>query len=421
MARRFDRAVVLLLLAGCGRAPDAKADAPETADPGVVRVSRAQYTQLPRLTLARDAVVCPDTSRAVCHFARIIAHAVGPHDVSAIFDTGGEETGGTGTRIFDSSGAYVRAVGRAGRGPGEHGMSIEIGFDSALGLTVYDANSAMIHQFDSTGALRSSGRGPRTTGLFAVELGIGDGRVVMFYIPRAATGDSADAQFLVSDGDTAMRQLATVRARALRTASGSQTPLEGFYTAVPSWSAAPGAGPTIVHTPGDRYVIQRIDSAGQRELLIEVDAPLDSVSADDLAVARARWTGMLSRSGVPDRASLRARDIWRLRMTVDRRDRPSVEDEVASAEARAARAHPAISGLEVGVDGTIWAREERKALGDSTRWTGFRPDGIPIGYFILPRKSSLLGGTRQRVLALETDSLDVPVPVWYRLYPPVGR
>lgn len=54
-------------------------------------------------------------------------------------------------RLFDSTGAFVRAVGRRGSGPGEFNSPLGLSIDHAGNLTVYDPLQRRVSVFDSAG------------------------------------------------------------------------------------------------------------------------------------------------------------------------------------------------------------------------------------------------------------------------------
>lgn len=91
-------------------------------------------------------------------FGRIMAIQVDPWGRIYVLDGHAHEV-----RVFDSTGAYVRAFGREGGGPGELRRPMTMLFDPDGNLRVLDPPNNRISVFDTTGAYRA---GPWMAGSF---------------------------------------------------------------------------------------------------------------------------------------------------------------------------------------------------------------------------------------------------------------
>jgi hypothetical protein len=81
------------------------------------------------------------------------------------------------------------------------------------------------------------------------------------------------------------------------------------------------------------------------------------------------------------------------------------------------RTLPPVSEAISGGDGTLWLRRERTAEPEHV-WNVFDPDGAMPGVVRLPRSVSLRDANGDLLVGVETDALDVPYVVVYRIQRP---
>lgn len=96
---------------------------------------------------------------------------------------------------------------------------------------------------------------------------------------------------------------------------------------------------------------------------------------------------------------------------------PPAPEQIAAAYAAsegALRHLPALTGLSIGQDGSIWIRREESAA-DSTTWQLLDVDGAPKGFLRLPIGERVVAAREDIFVTSEVDELDVPYLVRYRL------
>jgi hypothetical protein len=76
-----------------------------------------------------------------------------------------------------------------------------------------------------------------------------------------------------------------------------------------------------------------------------------------------------------------------------------------------------VTALAAGQDGSIWLRREA-VPGDSATWDVLDGDGRLQGTVRLPADQRVVAATAKAVATLETDALDVPYVMRYRLWRP---
>lgn len=352
------------------------------------------YGTMPRLALSPGTAFCAEHDDDGCQFVDIRVAAVGPDGRVALGGTGGELS------QFDSTGRFVRRIGRRGRGPGEYSSVMAMAYDSSAALTLLDLPSRLV-RFDSGGLPLATSRVELPPG--TRQAAFADGRLVFAVLPGAgagAVGDSVDAQFIAIDGTGVPAEvLGRVPSRALARGDGTLTPLAAPFAATPRWGI--GRGGALYFTEGVALRIVRADGDAPRTTVDMAVTP-PPVTAAELDSAREPL--LRGPDGPMPPQMLQA-----------------FRQQAEAALANASQVHPMIDRLAALDDGTVWARETVAAAPDSIRWNGFDGDGRPLGYILLPVTARILGGQRDRLLLVTHDADDVPSAGWYHLHPVPGR
>jgi hypothetical protein len=154
------------------------------------------------------------------------------------------------------------------------------------------------------------------------------------------------------------------------------------------WDVGPGL--SIVYAQGDRMRIERYRGDGVADLLVEGDVPLRAVTSAEVA----RELAPSSTSGSP------APEVFAAQLREAARNAPEF--------------HPAITGLAVLADGSIWAKGSPASESDSTRYDVFSRDGRLTGYVMLPAAARVIDGDANVVLVTTVDSAGAPLAAVYR-------
>lgn len=344
------------------------------------------YDGMPRLALTRGTAFCARPDADGCQFVDILVAAVGPDGRVALGGMGGELS------QFDSTGRFVRRLGRRGSGPGEYRSVGAMTYDSSATLTLFDVPTRLV-RFDSAGGPLATSRVELAPG--SLHAAFARGRLVFAVLPGAAAiGDPVDARFVAVDSaGAATAVLGHAPAHALGTGDGSLTPPLTAFAARPQWGI--GRNGALYFAEGGALHIVRADGDAPRTI-VDMDVTPPPVTAAELDSAR--------------ELMLRAR-AGRMPPEMARIFRQQAEDAVANAAA----VHPMIGALAVLDHGTLWARETSAAVPDSIRWNGFGADGRPLGYILLPVRARILAGERDRLLVVTYGADDVPGAAWWRV------
>jgi len=80
----------------------------------------------------------------------------------------------------------------------------------------------------------------------------------------------------------------------------------------------------------------------------------------------------------------------------------------------AAAHYPAVDGIIVGIDSTVWIR--MRPTRDGVGHLALDHTGAPLGTVLLPPRSRVATGTREALWAVESDALDVQSLVRDRIH-----
>ncbi len=397
--RRVPSAVLLLvLLNACteGKAAKRPMATIDTLPSGVVQVSSAQPT------------LWADSSRAwgIEEVARF-GNAEGPGQLIEPGSMGGDDAGRVYVvdrkpmmvKVFDSTGVFVRAIGREGAGPGE----FRVAFIAVRGsnLVVHDPMNSRTSVFDTSGTYLRSWK---SSCCFWDDIFIDNaGRIyIPTFIPRDSAGGSRGRAFTRyrMTGETLDTLFVPTREgdikewRFVSTGKGKERNM--MSTNVPFTASVVHAfhpdGGVITGWTGD-YRIVRSPAGG-----------------DTTRIVTRAWTA----DQIPE--SLRQAKVDE--MIKNAKD--MVGEEVARGVVKLSdvpTAAPAFVGLKVDPSGAIWARHLIGSDSTKTRFDVFGADGSWLGQLTTPIGLPEYGGmifTRDGLLANVEGDDGLPVIVRLR-------
>lgn len=420
-----DRPILLLLLgitlAACADGSrDDSAETPwvtavdSTGDTIVVRITGAVPEHLHRTLVPELRVGAMDGPEETT-FGNILAVRPAPDGGLVVYD---QQV--PAVRLFDAQGAFVRNLGVKGGGPGEFGHLNGIVTLADGRWVLWDAAGSRLNIHAADGAFERSVRLSvgRTFGqgmLFADALD-------RIYADAVVWRDSADFSrskrglIVLDTAGTVMDTLPYPEwgdPPSLVTASspdgGSTT--TWYVPFMPSSATALLRSGGVVSGPSDPYRFYLVPRDSARPTRIEREHAPAAVSADE----RAYWTEYIGS------AMRRVDPAWRW-------NGPPIP-----------ASKPAYRDLEVGLDGRIWvqlsttsepipeaelpplAPDQAPALRRTTRtrtvYDVYSPSGALLGRVTLPWNTSLSTSAGDLVWGTETDSLDVPYAVRFRIEP----
>lgn len=295
-------------------------------------------------------------------------------------------------KVFDSSGAFIRNVGREGQGPGEFEYVLEIGRCVQGEIWVTDVNQRRHRYTEALEFLTTSryeitplGGGSAynwACNAQGYELVTGWGDFQSEF--REGYYQAQAPVLLLKDGelvaDFGMR-LSSERIGSLRpdgTPAGSGPHPFGRATVVGLADDRAYIG------SADGYEIEVYDLAGQR---------LPSLTWEGPALSYQRnWVEEWAEEVVASASETRRPALRRYY-----RDLPALEQ------------FPAYDRIAVADDGGIWVRLFPRPTGDTARWVIFGAQHRLLGHVVLPRDAEIWQIVGGRVLYSVSDEFDVPV------------
>ncbi|MCC6245451.1 MAG: hypothetical protein IT353_21635 [Gemmatimonadaceae bacterium] len=348
----------------------------------IVRETAAVYQRAPQFVLIQTNVWCADASAAGCDFR-------GPASVRATPSGGLLASDFMGPlRLFDSTGALVRELGRKGQGPGEYGFVVDAHVASDGFVTWFDNTQmrfASVRLDGQPGPTRRLLPPPTMANLFVV-----DTQLVILDVPaHTVIGTPVDASYRTVPVAGAPRVIARVRTPAVFASQSNMTsPPPPF---APRVQSDVGAAFDVAHSSGDRYAVDVFPSTGAPWSLL-VDYPSRAVTAAERDSAIAAG---LTRYRVKRVADLPPP------LRVSYEQIPAVQSP--------------ITRVKVLNDGTVWIRPVPPAGATDARWDGFRRDGTRLGQIHLPFNARIWDGAATWIVITATNAEDVPSFTRYRL------
>jgi hypothetical protein len=343
-------------------------------------------------------------------FGRISAVRLAPDGSVWVFDMSVPAL-----RHFDSTGKFIRQVGRGGSGPGEYGELLALAMPPRGGVVIFDPRNGHLNLFNGAGlfttswtvATGRSGRGQPRTAFVGVG-GVETDRSGTIYVRSTVTGSPVLIAL-----DASGRARDTLSPPSLRLPPPSPSGLAALSAYLPREYWTFSRLGYFVGGRSDIYAIHLI--TGSRVIRIERDVPAIVIDAAE----RQRISAPTSARGA-GQATVSASDV--------------------------PRAKPFFGGITTDEDGRIWVRmrtQPQRMLDtvDASRGRGgelipasvherfdeptvfevFAADGRYLGRVRLPDfiyPPSIKGDA---VWAATVDADGVPVVTKYRIVPSLGR
>ena len=408
MLLRPTTALVVCCCAGliaCGDQSGPRGTAPATTIDTIgdtIRV-RTGPGAAPVLHLEPEVRIGTIDGDAAYQLGRVSAIVEGPAGGIYIWDERFSEL-----RLYDSAGAFVRRLGGKGQGPGEYVSAAGIASAPDAGVALWDPQTGRFTVFESGGAVRTTWRWESSM-IFAPHR-LSTDTAGNIYVPTLVPSQDASRAFpfefaytrVRPDGgimDTlllpAQEETPMLRANNGPTSAGEALPFfDQDSPVLTPWG-------TIGRTYAGRY---RIDLPMLSGRVLRIERDIDAVPV-----------------GVAERRDL-AEAITREMRTVDptwRWSGPEIP-----------RTKPLIRGVVVEPDGGLWVARSMPAIrqppsdttpGAPDRWVEpsaydiFTSTGHLVGAVTFPGSTTPHLRLGDRVWAVQTDSLDVPTIVRFRL------
>ncbi|MGH7469692.1 MAG: 6-bladed beta-propeller [Longimicrobiales bacterium] len=389
-------AIVACMVAGCGQEPG--------MDAGAVDIDI-----LPQWTLIKEQRIGrlndPDSG-----FTRVSAVAEGASGKLYVLDAEERQV-----RVFDPDGKMIRAMGRAGSGPGEFDLPVDLELKGDT-LCVTDIGERKLTLFRTDGTLLGvvPARG--------VQIKVGKPAVPITIAPRRLRSDGRfDSAFRIASRRVAVPDSLLVP-ELLFDSRGEVTDTVGWRMFYPDvWpQVALQAGTVFLTNIPDRgrplyaaddrrrIIVERkpaLDGSPYYVRLILQDGdssehrfyyrPHRAIEKQKVVSEIVESSGLLSRGMSGSEA------------------RQTVERLVAVPEYQ-----PPITRVLMGADQSIWLHRETWRSGDTEtfeRWIVLDSEARPLAQLVLPPKTRLRWASRSHIWVVEGDDLGIPWVVRYRL------
>jgi hypothetical protein len=300
-------------------------------------------------------------------------------------------------RYYDSTGTFLRASGRQGRGPGEFsdpfylhvlpGDTVYAGDYDPWQFLVFDPDGNWVRSVSPTPPFLNS---PSTRGVMS------DGQLVLGREDRFSDGDATTfplrhVDVMRFDADGTLRD---TLGRFANGRYGKVDPDPRLPFIPPMFESflqfeARDDRVVIGHASATELRIHRVDSAFTLERILRWnDGPRD-ITPEDIDA---------------ERATLAARypDLAPAMYAV-------LVEPMVSAARPVAEQFPAFGQLHIGTDNRLWIREYPRPRADTTtyRWLAFQPDGTFACRLTTPRYNQFYEFGADYVLVRDADSLGV--------------
>lgn len=302
-------------------------------------------------------------------------------------------------RFYGTDGRLLRAVGRAGEGPGEFGTPFWLGRLRGDSVAVWDAGLRRFSIFTPAGDFARNVLPSGRLGVFPQVIGaLPDGRFVV--------AASTSPQVLPPPGqprrDTA--------AYLVLDAAGAVADTVGVF---------PGAEMVAMGTPSTGFVL-RPRPFGRQTVTAVRDGRLYVATGDAYQVAVHEPGGGLRALYRADRRPVRVtrrdvEDYRRTLVTIGGDAQARARSEQLLRDVAFPEEMPALTALEVDSAGNVWLQEPRKAGETEAVWTVLDPAGRILGTARLPRDLNVrqIGG--DWILGMIVDADEVEHVRVYRL------
>lgn len=321
-------------------------------------------------------------------------------------------------RVHDSSGAFLRTIGREGEGPGEFK---NLGVMGMLGDTLWalDHGTYRFSFFDLGGNLLGSRRipielgrtpderPPRPNGLFS------DGSIsgsLPTWSRLVASGEITTDVILRLDSTGAV--LDTIASYSLENRDWEVTDPDdpGSWAA---YAPQPFRDTELVRASYYQPLVVRVDrTAATTEARATFHVTALTFAGDTLFARDFSYTPMaLEQALVDSLVDVLAASLTRSRLPGATPARVAVwaRDALYTPEY-----HPPVSEMMIGRDGSVWLRGEEVGA-PTVNWRVLSPEGEPVGIVELPARFRPLLADHDNLWGMELDELDVPYIVRYRV------
>ncbi len=394
-------AVLVSLVTACARASDGVVIVDSAGVQLVSNRADSGWRNTPRWTITEDLSIGVDSGVPELQFGRI-----GDLDVSSNGDIAVIDQLSGAVRVFDRSGAFVRSVGRPGKGPGELSRSANgiywIGGDSLLVLDPGEVRMTVFAPDGSVATTTALPLAPRGQGW--MRLAGGD------LLMRGLTISRVDGQFRFWDA----------LLRVQRDGARSDTLLEFDYAKTDLGGPGRLRIPLIVNNPTwARLTDGRIAWTGLDRDYVQVHDSTGHV------VSRIRSAQWVTRE-VTDADRVKMVEMLRIKLRSIGGDASFADSPQVEAPAR----FPAITTVRAGSQGTIWvqlmgpvesidpmalnAPDRADFLGGST-WHVLDSSGAFRGAIDLPRRFRIFRMTENAIYGAARDDDGVERIVRLRL------
>ncbi len=314
-------------------------------------------------------------------------------------------------RRYDSTGRFLRQIGRKGGGPGEYDRPIGLDVMPDGRLAIWDASHERVNLYDATGTFASSWRA--ATNMFMQDgLRVDNAGRMNLRLPIGERDASMDAAIGIvrytADGtllDTLLPPvLPKPDALSSEEVSGGGVSRYRYYIKYvpqPSWSVSPLG--YLVSTPADRYVITLHRPDGP--LRIERDVPVVPVeSAERSQIERSMTKMVQSRS-----------PGWRWNGPPVPSTKPPVTSVKVDADGRIWVARTLASERVEDMDADTSDGPVEPSWQSAVGYDVFAADGHWLGHLPIPRRTQLIHMRGDTAWGTVSDSMDVQRVVRFRI------
>jgi hypothetical protein len=320
-------------------------------------------------------------------------------------------------RVYDSTGRFVRTIGREGKGPGEFSNAYAMGL---LGDTLWvQGNANRFDFFDLDGRLLGSRTVP-------IDLGGPD----MAHSPPRPTGLLSDGSIMGQSPTwshlVVRGEITSTAVLRLDTTSAVLDTIVAYSVANSQWEVADpnnAGGPHIYrYQPFSDAPLVEVSQHLPRAVVVDRHVPPNS-EEPVFRVTALRLDGdtLFSRAFAYDPIEITAGVVDSLVNATAKQLSEMPNAPAAGRLAEWARAtlyvpkfRPPVTQLVVGRDGSIWLAAERTNAA-TIGWRVLSPDGDPVGIVKLPGRFSPMLVDGEHVWGAFYDELGIPYIVRYRI------
>ncbi len=436
MIRSCIAIVIASLLAGCDRSGSRTPAATPVASP--LRVERIKLgdtsvvrnfgagTPESKVDLVKEIVIGGSSSAPEQLLTNISYTVVAPDGAVIFYETGAKQL-----RLFDSTGRFVRNIGRHGTGPGEYeqlnGLTVTPKGDviawSRLKVIVFGSNGDFVRTFPAPGAERrlvSQGSHSDVDGNFFSLLSVPNPEFPDSVLPGGRK-PMRDAAIRVTIDGSVVDTILRPRGEAARQIA--VTAREETVTYKMSWGIPLGTGSVSSMSPMGYFIVGRASvysifasKPGQETLRIELDRaqiPVDEVERRDILVrdnfesALYRATPVLTLSDISE-----SKPFFRdLRVAPDGR----IWAQLYATGTRVAMTERDVRIASIGMPVPPGTRTPTHQWLEPTVFDVFEPTGEFIGEVTLPTGATFAAARGDKIWLLMRDALDVPSLIRFRL------